>query len=216
MKNLKIVVFDMDGVLVQCSSSWRYVHEHFGVCNDVSLDAFLKYKIDDYEFIRRDVALWLEKKNPLHISIIEKILSNVKLMKGAKETLQTIKKNGIKTAIISGGIDILSNRIAKELEIDYNLSNGLKIDKNNNLTGEGIVRVSILNKGNTLKNLLKKINIEPNNCIVVGDSHIDISMFEICTGIAFNPREETVKKSAKYVVEEKDLRLILPYLSLKI
>lgn len=215
MKKLKIVVFDMDGVLVQCPSSWRFVHEYFGVNNDLSLTAFLKQDIDDQEFVRRDTALWLSKRNPLHISVIEDILSKIKPMDGAKEVIETLRNNGIQSAIISGGIDILANRIAKELKIDYTLSNGLRVDENNCLTGGGIIRVSILNKGKVLRNLLEEIGIEPENCIVVGDSFIDISMFEMCKGIAFNTSDERVKENACFVVEGKDLRNILPYLEIQ-
>lgn len=212
MQNLKIVVFDMDGVLVQCSSSWRYIHEYFEVNNNASLEKYLKKEIDDKEFVRRDVALWLAKKKPLNICEIEKILSEVKIMTGAREVICNLKNNGIKSAIISGGIDILANRISKELKIDYTLANGLKVDKNNFLTGEGIIRVSILNKGVMLRNLLNKVGIDLKNSIVVGDSFIDVSMFEMCRGIAFNPRDDSVKKNAFAVIESKDLRDILPFI----
>lgn len=214
MQKLKIVIFDMDGVLVQSSSSWRYIHQHFGVNNDISLSAYLKQEINDQEFVKRDVALWLDKRNPLHISVIKEILSKVKIMTGAKEVIKTLKNKGIKTAIISGGIDILANRIAKELKIDYILANGLEVDENDFLTGGGLIRVSILNKGKVLKNLLEKLGISFENCIVVGDSFIDVSMFEMCQGIAFNSRDESVKEKACVVVDGNDLRNILPYLKI--
>ena len=77
------------------------------------------------------------------------------------------------------------------------------------LTGGGIIRVSILNKGKVLKKLLKDVEIGLKNCIVVGDSFIDVSMFEMCQGIAFNSIDESVKEKAYVVVEGNDLRNIL-------
>ena len=70
---LKLIVFDLDGVLVDVMSSWAFVHEHYGVNNDTSLEAYLSGEIDDHEFMRLDIALWLDIKKKLHISEIREI-----------------------------------------------------------------------------------------------------------------------------------------------
>ena len=57
MPKYDIVVFDLDGVLVDIQSSWDWVHRHFGVDNDESLAQYLAGQIDDLEFMRRDIAL---------------------------------------------------------------------------------------------------------------------------------------------------------------
>ena len=44
---IRLVVFDMDGVLTDIISSWRYVHDFFGSSNDRSVNAYLKGEIDD-------------------------------------------------------------------------------------------------------------------------------------------------------------------------
>jgi phosphoserine phosphatase len=53
-----LVAFDMDGVLVNYTSCWTWVHDHFRVTNEASLKAFIDGDIDDMEFMRRDIALW--------------------------------------------------------------------------------------------------------------------------------------------------------------
>ncbi|MBE3122801.1 MAG: hypothetical protein IMZ58_11440 [Thermoplasmata archaeon] len=58
---IKLVFFDMDGVLLDTVSSWRYIHEHFGTTNERSIMPYLRGDIDYLEFMRRDVSLW--KKN---------------------------------------------------------------------------------------------------------------------------------------------------------
>ena len=55
---IELVIFDMDGVLTDTISSWKYVHDYFGSSNERSVDDYLRGKIDDLEFIKRDVALW--------------------------------------------------------------------------------------------------------------------------------------------------------------
>ena len=59
-------------------------------------------------------------------------------------------------------------------------------------------------------------NFEPNQILSVGDSEIDLSMYiEGSTFIGFNPSRETSSEAFRNagvpVIEEKDLRLILPY-----
>lgn len=210
---IKLVVFDCDGVLADTESSWEYVHRKFGVDNIESLTLYLEEKIDDYEFIRRDVDLWRRGGKTPHISKIKEILYEIPIVHGAKETIIELKKFGIKTAIISGGIDILTERIKDDLKIDYNLSNGLVCDSEGYLTGEGIVRVSVRKKDDALISLLRQIKIEPEECAVVGDGFLDCPMFSICKiSIAFNPSDDIVVKKAKYVIREKNLKMILKYI----
>ena len=46
MDRIRLVVFDMDGVLVDAYSSWVLVHQHYGTQNEDSLRAFLQGEID--------------------------------------------------------------------------------------------------------------------------------------------------------------------------
>ncbi|HEX2065545.1 MAG TPA: hypothetical protein VHI93_01910 [Candidatus Thermoplasmatota archaeon] len=39
---VRLVCFDMDGVLIDVGSSWVMVHRHFGVQNEASLHAYLR------------------------------------------------------------------------------------------------------------------------------------------------------------------------------
>ena len=66
---MKLVVFDMDGVLTEYFSSWVRVHEHFGTDNDEALRLYMEGKIDDEEFMRRDIALWTPEMKASQASI---------------------------------------------------------------------------------------------------------------------------------------------------
>jgi len=211
--DIQLVIFDMDGVLTDVYSSWRYVHNFFNTSNDKSVEAYLKGEIDDMEFIRRDAALWKENGKAIKKEKLAEILSNVHLIKGAKECIEYLKKKDIKTAIVSAGLDLLAERIGKELGIDYVYSNGISADENGFLTGYGIIGVKLKAKDETVKNLAKKIGIEYNNIVAVGNSCFDIPMFEVAgLGIAFNPDDDCVRKYADIVIAEKDLKKICPVL----
>ena len=94
-KNLKLVIFDCDGVLADSDSSWEYVHRHFGVNNNEALAAYLRGEFDDFEFIRRDIKLWFGLFGRVHISKITDILDGVPLIPGAPEAVGELRRRGI-------------------------------------------------------------------------------------------------------------------------
>jgi phosphoserine phosphatase len=217
LKKLKLFIFDMDGVLTDIVSSWKYVHDYYHTNNDLSVDKYLKGEIDDLEFIKRDSLLWTENGKPITYNKLKDILSDVPKMKGVKDCLRYLKERNIKTAIISAGINVLANRIKKELDIDFVYSNGVKIDNNGYITGEGILSVKLMYKDITVKKLAKRLDIKLDNIASVGNSCFDIPMFRMSgLGIAFNPRDDCVRKSADIIIEDKDLSLIIPVLEKKL
>jgi phosphoserine phosphatase len=213
MDKLELVIFDMDGVLTDIISSWKYVHDYFHTTNEKSVSDYVKGKINDKEFIKRDAQLWQENGKPVKKEKLVKILSDVPIMKGAEECISNLNINNVKTGIISAGLDVLANRIAKDLDINYAYSNGIKTDDKGYLNGDGIVNVQLKYKEKSVKRLAKKLDIKNNRIATVGNSCYDIPMFAVSgVSIAFNPDDECVKKAADYIVEKKDLNLIIPIL----
>jgi phosphoserine phosphatase len=210
---LSLVAFDMDGTLVDTSSSWKWVHDHFGESNSVALRLFLNDQIDDQEFIRRDIALWWEHKRDLTVDDLETILAGVPLMPGAQPLFEGLRRKGIHTAIISGGIDLLARRVARELGIDYVLANGFRVTPEGRLTGEGIIRVRIKHKDEALRSVQEQLGVGPESTASVGNSEIDTRLFARSrVGVAFLPEDDEVRRAATAVVEQKNLALLLPLL----
>ena len=207
--NSRIVVFDLDGVLVQEKSSWEAIHKALGVEKEgqINLRSYLRGEFDYKEFMERDIALW---KNA-SLEEIKRIVNDISLIEGAKETIQAIKELGLKTAIISSGVSILADRVQKELGIDYSFSN--KIVENRSGKVIGIEIVPVHKKATILGMLTKLEGISAKECIVVGDGIYDISMFKIAGfSIAFNSDNEEVKRAADTSIEKKDLREIISHI----
>jgi phosphoserine phosphatase len=208
--DIKWIIFDMDGVLVDIESSWKFIHRVFQVDNSKNLEKYLRGEINYKKFMSLDIQLW----GPVHINQIKNILNKVPLMKGAKETIYELKKAGYKTAIISAGIHILANRIKKELGIKHIYANKLMINKVGMLTGEGEEAVRLTAKIEALRKLVLLEEIITRQCAVVGDTVYDIPLFiEAGYSIAFNTKDEQVKRAADAVIKVKDLTKILPYLT---
>jgi len=210
---LKLVALDMDGTLVDVDSSFAAVHHHFQEHNADGLRDFLAGRIDDHEFIRTDVRIWQRHAPDLRVDDLEAILDRVPLMPGAATLVSGLRARGVRTAIISGGIDLLAHRIARELRIDLTLANGFRVDKDGRLTGEGIIRVPIQEKEEVLRGLQHQLGIAVAETASVGNSEIDVGLFRRSrVGVAFLPEDEAVRRGATHVVIEKDLGRVLDLL----
>lgn len=208
-----MVAFDLDGVIVAERSSWEWVHRHFGVDNSHSLAAYCSGLIDDMEFMRSDIAMWKTADPDVDLAKIKSILLDARIVNGARETVQDLKSKGIRTCIISGGIDLLANHIGEICGIERVMSNGLTADSSGRLLGDGILRVELRDKASALKSVMDEFGISPERCVAIGNSWVDVSMFKISgMGIAFNPIDSESITGADVVVESDDLRDILPHL----
>jgi phosphoserine phosphatase len=213
LEKITCVFFDMDGVITDTISSWKHIHDYFNTSNERSVDDYLRGKIDDLEFIKRDVSLWKHNGEFTTKEILEKILFQIPLMKGAHKLFSYLKKNHVTTVIISAGLDLLAEKVATDLPIDFVLANGVKTDKNGHLTGEGILRVQLIYKDKTVQAFAHNHKLRLENCAAVGNSCFDVPMFETCgLGIAFNPNDDCVREAADVVIENTDLTQVIPIL----
>ena len=90
----KVVVFDCDGVLVDSVSSWKTLHDYFGTDNSLNLQRFINGELTDVEFMRSDIQMWKEIKDPIFRDELFRSYSGVKLMPGAKELIKELKDKG--------------------------------------------------------------------------------------------------------------------------
>ena len=206
----KIVIFDLDGVLVPIHSSWQHVHRALHVDNEENYRKYLQGQINYKEFMRSDIALW---KN-VHLHDLETILQDIPLAKGAKETVQTLHRLGVKTAIISSGISILAQRIGAELGIVHVHANDLATDKEGRLTGEAEAAVALHGKQDIATRILQEEGIAPEQAAVVGDSIFDIPPTDqVGLTIAYNAQDPEAEAKADVAVRGDDVTLILPWLT---
>ena len=216
----KVVVFDCDGVLVDSVSSWKTLHDYFGTDNSLNLQRFINGELPDVEFMRSDIQMWKEIKDPIFRDELFRSYSGVKLMPGAKELIQELKEAGIFVAIVSAGVDLFVSSIAAMLKVDDWIANGFKFNEDDTLSDEGICRLHATKKDVVIEKILNMHGFEAKDCVSVGDSEMDLSMqVEGSRFIGFNPSRESslsaFKDSGIPIVFEKDLLKLKPHLGLE-
>ncbi|MCJ7631768.1 HAD-IB family phosphatase [Candidatus Bathyarchaeota archaeon] len=206
----KLVIFDLDGVLVPIESSWQYIHNNFGRSNEESYKRYMRGLIDFSEFMRSDVALW----NGATKEEILKILDRVQLTRGAHEVVKTLREMGVRTVILSSGISFLADRVGQELGIDRVYANRLIADSNGRLNGEGEAIVPLREKHRVIQRILDEEKVSAKECVVVGDNVFDIPRFgDVGLSIAFNSRNSGSTTKADVSIPGGDLRSILSWLT---
>ncbi len=194
---MKLICFDMDGVIFQDKKFWLEVHKALGTEKE-GKELTLKHLKTDYAKLVEEVVgrLWKGKSAAPYL----KLIKSVKYNPGIKELFFVIKKNDWATAIISSGSMDLARRAQHDLGIDYIYANELII-KDGKITGEFIwpIAAGHHKKAEIIKHLSKDTNIPLKDIVFIGDDLSDVEVFQIVgTSIAFNSPE----LAAKYHVKE--------------
>lgn len=176
-KRYRLASFDMDGTVLEHNSSWVAIHRAFGTehLGAASLRLYTEGKIDYKEFMRRDISSW---PSGVRKAEIEEILSGYKLRKEAPEVMEELRAMGMKTALVTSGIDILAKDVARDLKMDYLIANGLRFDKDGVLLPTGIGRVDPTRKDLAYMKLLRRIGVQPKQSIAVGDTTYDLAFLK--------------------------------------
>ena len=138
------------------------------------------------------------------------VADSLPIMTGAKKACSALKQAGWKVMAVSGGFTIMTDRLSKELNLDYVFSNEL-IFKNGKLDG---VKINVdSDKAKSAKIKINEWNEKKDETVVIVDGANDVKLFDICgLGIAYRA-QDIVKDMATISLEEKDLAKILPIIN---
>jgi len=134
------------------------------------------------------------------------VADSLPIMTGAKEACIALKDAGWKIMAVSGGFTIITDRLKKELGLDFVYSNEL-VFKDGNLD-DVIVNVDA-DKARSAIIKISEWNEKKENITVVVDGANDVKLFDIAGfGIAFRA-QDIVKDLATVTLDEKDLSKIV-------
>ena len=134
------------------------------------------------------------------------VANSLPVMTGAKEACTALKNAGWKLMAVSGGFTIITDRLKKELGLDFVYSNEL-VFKDGKLD-DVIVNVDA-DKAKSAIIKINEWNEKKEDVTVVVDGANDIKLFDITGfGIAFRA-QDLVKDLATVTLDEKDLSKIV-------
>jgi phosphoserine phosphatase len=133
----------------------------------------------------------------------------VRIMPGAKALVRTMRANGARTVLVSGGFTVFADRVAGEIGFDRALSNRLGIA---GAALDGTVALPIVGaaaKLDTLNEEIKSLGLEREQTLAVGDGANDIPMIEAAgLGVAYHAKPKTAAAAAARI-DHGDLTALL-------
>ena len=134
------------------------------------------------------------------------VANSLPIMTGAKEACLALKNAGWKIMAVSGGFTIITDRLKKELDLDFIYSNEL-VFKDGKL--DGVVVNVDADKAKAAMIKINEWDEKKENIITVVDGANDVKLFDITGfGIAFRA-QDLVKDLATVTLDEKDLSKIV-------
>ncbi len=209
---IKLIVLDVDGVLLDVEGTWRYFHKKFGTY-DIE---WLERLMDSHSSGRLSYQKWADEEAGAWKGIpYEKLITiykTIPFIKNAIKTMKELKRGGYKLAAVTVGIPLkgLKKRL-EGLDFGYIYANDLE-EKNGVLTGKSIVTINHFGKLKVINEIASCEKIKLREIAAVGDDFNDRGLFrKVGFSIAFCPKDPKLIKYAKVVVDKKDLSGILPY-----
>ena len=116
METPRLVCLDMDRVLVDHLSTWQFVYDNLGISNDESFELYNQGLLDEWDWIKLDIALIKEshsmKDSPITDSELRGHMEGMPMMKNWREFIQQLLDDGYHVAIVSGGLQQTARDIA--------------------------------------------------------------------------------------------------------
>lgn len=211
MRELKAVIFDMDGVLVD-SEPWHYEiesllfkrlglnvsdelhHTYIGTAGDL-MYSDLKERFD-ISMSLAELLMWDEE---YRIDIFKR-MEDIKPCPGIPELLKELKSSNIKTAVATSSVPGIVDIILKKCGIDTYF--------------ETVVTTEMAGKSKPAPDVFllasKQIGVAPSNCVVFEDSYNGIRAAKSASMycIAYQPNNELIQDTSeadKLIYSFKDI-----------
>jgi len=198
--SIHLAILDVDGVIKESPDPYTFLHRHFGTeeAGAQHLSDFLAGRISYHQFAQLDARAWQGRS----VEEIKAVLRTNPYVSGAQELAQGLKVRGIPTILLSSGFDLHVEDVASDLDANEYMCNGLS-HEDGRLTGKMVVRVPWGGKGPIVRDMLRRWDVNPAQCITVGDSTADIPAFqEVEHAVAVHPRSHQVSESAQLTLPD--------------
>ncbi len=213
-----LVVFDLDGTLIQGTVFiWQTLHDAFATDRarrKRAKDDFFAGRISYPQWFEHDLVLLGEREATRERMVAA--LAEIYPTPGAAETLVALQRRGIDVAILSGSLDIVLEHFYADVAFVQVLINRLRFDDEGRLAGGVPTPYDIDHKGTGLLEIARLQGVPLERVAFVGDNFNDLSAAKQAgLAIAFNPGSAELAACSEVVIEQPDLRAILPHLGVE-
>jgi len=146
----------------------------------------------------------------LELAVIERVITGrITLASGGRELIATMRKAGAYTALVSGGFDIFTGRIAAQLGFHEHRANRL-IEAHGKLTGKVVEPIlGRQAKADALMEIAARLDLDLGEVMAVGDGANDLDMLRLAgAGVAIHAKP-SVAAEARIRIDHGDLTALL-------
>ena len=209
--DFRLLVMDMDSTLITMETIDELA-DMVGIKAEVAkiTERAMRGEIEYDQSLRERLALL----KGLDESALQRVYDErLKFSPGAEYMLETVRRAGIRTLLVSGGFTFMTDRLKSRVQIDYTHSNVLEIS-GGKLTGNvigGIVNAEA--KRRALLKVAEELGIKREQIAGIGDGANDLKFMAEC-GVSFAYRAKpVVREQTTYAINHSGLDALLWLLS---
>ncbi|HEY3325799.1 MAG TPA: phosphoserine phosphatase SerB, partial [Novimethylophilus sp.] len=204
---IRLVVMDMDSTLI-CIECIDEIADMYGLKPQVAeiTASAMRGEIEFAESLRRRVALL----QGLNQGALQRVYDErLRLNPGAEFMLGELKKNGIRTLLVSGGFTFFTDRLKQRLGLDYTQANTLEI-VDGQLTGKALGTIlDAQGKADSLNLVRQELGLSKEQVVAIGDGANDLKMMAAAgAGIAYHAKP-VVQAQATYALNHVGLEGVI-------
>ncbi|MGY5872081.1 MAG: HAD hydrolase family protein [Candidatus Thorarchaeota archaeon] len=210
-KDIKIIAFDLDGVLYDGQSAAFHLAQQIGLGQKYQ-ELFMKIAKENppfEELVQLGAEIW---KGVEFGGKYRQLVMEIPLRDGTEETIDVLKTTGYQVGCISSGVSqFFMEPLTVRLDLDFAHSHILGTADGKH-SGEVEYAMGSPQKAETALRVLEERGLSTQNLASVGNGYNDIDLFGVSAfSIAFNPVSEDVSRAATVTVHSKNLESVLEH-----